>query len=395
MKRQKIVPALVFLALIIVACSRRNSLESGAAALKRGDYRRAIQELTRARATDSLNPEIHYNLCLAYGRLDSASAALAAYAELNRLAAPQREDTTLKLMLLNFLRLDPYPSSPIAMKGLANQFKGVPGPDGELLAVAAARTFLSDIYLVKFDGTMVKKITSGYMNNDPDFSPAGEHIIFSSDRDGDDELYLYNLKSGSTTKLTDNNFADFSPSFSPNGLEAVFVTNRDGNWEIYKINVHNRKTMRLTNNQIWDGFPSYSSDGKYILFSSKAGPTEDIYCMKEDGSDLKLLYGSDADENDPHLHGNNLYFKSTRDGEWEIYRFNLLTGTLTRLTKNQDPEWNIRLSRDGMKLVYSRSIKNRWRLYFMNLAQLIPAGMIAEAGKDSSLILPNKKVANK
>lgn len=387
MKRLNFFIKILSLALVVITCSRRNSLESGAAALKRGDYRKAVQELTRARETDSLNPEIYYHLSLAYAQLDSALPALACFGMLNRLDAVQAEDTTLKMMMLNFLRLDPYPSSPISIKGIANQFKGAPSPDGELIAIAAARTFLSDIYLVKYDGTVVKKITSRYMNNDPDFSPTGEHLIFSSDRDGDDELYLYDLKTGSTTQLTDNNFADFSPAFSANGMEAVFVTNRDGNWEIYKINVHNKKTMRLTNNQIWDGFPSYSPDGKYIVFSSRAGPSEDIYYMKADGSDLKLLYGSDADENDPHLFGNDLYFKSTRDGEWEIYRFNLMAGTLTRLTKNQYPDWNIRLSRDGTKLLYARSINNRWRLYFMNLSQLIPAGVIAEFGKDTSMVI--------
>lgn len=391
MKRYSIWMAAAVLLVLWTACSRKDPLQAGAQAVKRGDYAKAVPDLIKARQQDSLNPEIHYNLCLAYAHLDSAYRALASYADLNRLAAPQLADSSLKMMMLNLVRLDPYPSSPVVMKGLANQFKGAPSPDGELIAVVAARTFLSDIYLVKYDGTVVKKITRGYMNNDPSFSPAGEHLIFNSDRDGDDELYLYDMKSGDVTKLTDNAYSDFAPCFSPNGIEAVFVTNRDGNWELYKINVHNRKTQRLTSNKIWDGFPSYTPDGKHIVYSSKAAEHEDIFFMKEDGSEIKLLYGSPANENDPHLYGNDLFFKTDRDGEWEIYRFNLISTALTRLTKNGDPDWNIRLSGDGTRLVYSRSVRGRWRLYFMNLTQMIPAGMIAEAGKDSSLVMPIKK----
>ncbi len=391
--RRSLVFMILFAVLMMlgIACSRKNPLEAGAAAMQRGDYVKAIKDLTKAREQDSLNPQIHYNLCLAYAHLDSSYRALASYADLNRLGAPQMDDSTLKMLMLNLVKLDPYPSSPITLKGLANLFKGAPSPDGEMIAIAAARTFLSDIYLVKYDGKIVKKITSQYMNNDPDFSPTGEHLIFNSDRDGDDELYLYDLKTGAISQLTENAFADFAPSFSPNGIEAVFVTNRDENWELYKINVHNKKTMRLTNNKIWDGFPSYTSDGKHILYSSKAGETEDIITMKEDGSDPKLLFASPTNENDPHLYGNDLYFKTDRDGEWEIYRFNLISTQLTRLTKNNVPDWNIRVARDGSKLIYSRQINGRWRLYFMNLTQTIPAGMIAEAGKDSSLVLKSKK----
>ena len=109
--------------------------------------------------------------------------------------------------------------------------------------------------------------------------------------------------------------------------------------------------------------------------------------MMEDGSDLKMLYGTAAEENDPHIYQDNLYFKSTRDGEWDIYRYNLKDKVLTRLTNNNIPDWNIRLTRDGTRLLYTENVKNRWRLRFMNLAIPIPAGVIAEAIKDSTKII--------
>jgi len=387
MNSNKIVFGTVLAGFLIVAgCSRQDHLKAGTDALIKGNYLKAVKEFNQAQLRDSLNPEIYYNLCFAYAQLDSAHKALVNYARLHRLDSPRKDDAGLKLLLVRFLKMDPYASSVITIRGMANLFKGAPSPDGELVAVAAARTFLSDIYLVKYDGTLVRKITSGYMNNDPDFSPSGEHIIFVSDRDGDEELYLYDLKTQKTEKITDNKFVDFAPSMSPNGIEAVFVSNRDGNWEIYKINVHNRRGARLTTNQVWDGFPDYTADGKFIVFSSKRGKSEDIFSMNEDGGDVKLLYGTDAEENDPHLFQDDLYFKTTRDGDWKIYRYNLKSQSLTRLTNNDDPNWNIRIAKDGTKLLYARNVRSRWQLNFLNLLAPIPSGVIAAAAEDTTLL---------
>lgn len=386
MDRKKIVFGVLAAILIVAGCGRQDHLKAGTDALIKGNYLKAVKEFNQAQLRDSLNPEIYFNLCFAYAQLDSGKKALTNYARLCRLDSPRKEDAGLKLLLVKFLKLDPYASSVIAIRGMANLFKGAPSPDGEMVAVAAARTFLSDIYLVKYDGTVVRKVTSGYMNNDPDFSPTGEHIIFVSDRDGDEELYLYDMKTQKTEQLTDNKFADFAPSISPNGIDAVFVSNRDGNWEIYKINLHTRRGVRLTNNQVWDGFPDYTPDGKYVVFSSKRGKSEDIYSMKEDGGDVKLLYGTDAEENDPHLYQDDLYFKTTRDGDWKIYRYNLKSQALTRLTNNEDANWNIRIAKDGSRLLYARNTRNRWQLNFINLLAPIPSGVIAAAADDSTLI---------
>ena len=128
----------------------------------------------------------------------------------------------------------------------------------EKIAVEAAKRDIADIYLIKLDGTIIKKITKGGMNTDPDFSPAGEDIVFISNKDGKEELYLYNLATKQTEQLTHNKGQELSPSFSPDGKEIVFTSNIYGKWEILKINVKNKKFSRLTNNDHWDGFPRFS-----------------------------------------------------------------------------------------------------------------------------------------
>lgn len=99
--------------------------------------------------------------------------------------------------------------------------------------------------------------------------------------------------------------------------------------------------------------------------------------MKKNGSGEKVLYESDADDNDPLLLDQTLFFKSNREGEWEIYRFDLKNKKLFRLTYNSVPDWNPRLSADGTKIAVARKIKKRWRLYYIDFNNPVSADTLA------------------
>lgn len=377
LKKISILNYLICILIIFLSCGKKADVKSAAEAIKRGKYVEAVKSLKPALNTDSLNPEIHFNLSLAYIFLDSTQRAYEHFLKLVELNSPLKDSMELKLLITKSLMIDPYSSSPVPM-GKMNQFKGCFGPDNELLAVAAAKRDISDIYLIKLDGTIVKKLTNRGMNTDPAFSPKGDKIAYVSSIDGDEEIFIYDIKTDSTIKLTNNDYTDFSPTFSPDGKEIAYVTNRDGGWEIYKINLIQKQAFRLTKNNFWDGFPSFTPDGKFIVFSSKRNGSEDIYIMKPNGSDERLLYYTKYDETDPHLAGNNLYFRSNIDGEFEIYKFDVNKKILTRLTYNDVPDWNPRVSSDGKRIVISRKVKNLWQLWFINLENPISAEVIAE-----------------
>ncbi len=376
---QKITLIILIAIMAVVFCARKDELQQATEAIEKGDYSKGVVLLKKILDKDPLNPDVHYNLSLAFAYLDSINQSFHHYQKLFTLESDLKDDTRLKEVLAHLLRVEPYASSLIPIKHL-NQFKGVFSPDGQTVVFAAAPRGIAHIYLARLDGTIIKKITTRGLNTDPDFSPTGEHIVFVSDRDGDDELYVYDLMSGHIEKLTDNSARDFSPCFSPDGQELVFVSNMNdpNKMEIYKIQLTGKKITRLTRNDYWDGFPKFSSDGKKIVFSSKRNGTDDIYVMKENGRDERILYTSAADDNDPLLIGENLFFKSNQDGEWEIYRYNTETKSLLRLTINDDADWNPRVSSDGKKLILARKKKNRWRLYWINMTAPLSAEFIAE-----------------
>jgi Tol biopolymer transport system component len=84
-------------------------------------------------------------------------------------------------------------------------------------------------------------------------------IAFSSDRDGNTEIYVMNAQDGSNqTNLTMNPAFDFDPSWSPDGTKLAFTSDRDGNTEVYVMNAQDGSNQtRLTDNGASDGLAEW------------------------------------------------------------------------------------------------------------------------------------------
>jgi dipeptidyl aminopeptidase/acylaminoacyl peptidase len=80
-------------------------------------------------------------------------------------------------------------------------------------------------------------------------STAGGWIAFTSNRDGNHEIYAMRDDRGQPRRLTHHAAADFWPTWSSDGERIAFVSDRDGNDEIYVMdadgsNVHVSLTTR-------------------------------------------------------------------------------------------------------------------------------------------------------
>ena len=73
------------------------------------------------------------------------------------------------------------------------------------------------------------------------------------------------------------------------GPRIVFTSNLDGNWDIYSMDVNGENLLQLTDHPASDEYPACSPDGRRIAFTSERGITHDLYVMDSDGNNVIRL----------------------------------------------------------------------------------------------------------
>src|SRR5918999_2302423 len=234
-------------------------------------------------------------------------------------------------------------------------FGTLAGPN-EQIVFFSERDGNQEVYVMNAsDGSNQTRLTSvNASDSDPSWSPDHTKIAFESDRDGNSNIYVMNADGSGLTQLTDEPADDSNPSWSPDGTKIAFNTDRDStgedfeNQEIYVMNAADGSNQtRLTNSPTWDTLPRWSPDGTKIAFYSERDVNGNIYVMNAaDGSNQTRLTTSPTWDSFPSWspNGTKIAFDSAKDANLEIYVMNAADGSgQTRLTNNTaaegEPDW--------------------------------------------------------
>jgi Tol biopolymer transport system component len=180
-------------------------------------------------------------------------------------------------------------------------------PDGRRIAFVRG----VNVHVINPDGSQSHQLTNepSFTTPMPAWSPDGRKIAFVSHRDGNFEIYTMNADGSRQTRLTNAldacpvqsfHCGDWQPTWSPSGRKIAFTSDRDGNDEIYVMDADGTGQTRLTNHAGSDVKPRWSRDGSKLFFTSNRDGNLEIYVMNADGTGQSNLTRNAAHDIDPN-----------------------------------------------------------------------------------------------
>ncbi|WP_369414077.1 peptidase MA family metallohydrolase [Desertivirga xinjiangensis] len=168
---------------------------------------------------------------------------------------------------------------------------GAWSPDSKRFAFSAYSAGRTKLFIVNVSNGK-NEVTEGMGDvgefSNLSWSPNGEDIAFTGLKNGYSDIYIYNLKSKKITQLTNDRYSDYQPNFSPDGKSLVFSSDRttldQSNKSVditYNLAVMDLKSKIITDIPVFTGAnnlnPQFSGNSQQIYFLSNRDGFRNLY----------------------------------------------------------------------------------------------------------------------
>jgi len=204
-------------------------------------------------------------------------------------------------------------------------------PDGKRLAIASDGKNKTGVYVIPESGPGEEKVSDAKAG-EVSWSPDGRFVVYSARADGSDvrisetaffvatatsmwferlgprfrqvDLYMIDLETKATRRLTREANSNIHPAWSPDGNLLAFASNRTGRYGIYFFEADTGEVHPFVSAKQWHALhPAWSKDGSTVVFEivetheerihiGMIGGTEQIMTMTLDGKRRVLGRGS-------------------------------------------------------------------------------------------------------
>jgi len=248
----------------------------------------------------------------------------------------------------------------------------------------------SDVYVVKADGSGKTNLTddeSARKDVSPELSRDGSSIVFVRHfAKGGTRLMVVKANGSGLIDVTPTNIEIGNiaePSWSPDGTQIAFSSNVDGNYDLFMLDLRTSTTTRLTRTlaPVQNLDPAWSPTGKAIVFSrsglASTSGAASLYQLRLGSTTaparLTKSTGIDGDVDPVYSpDGRLIAFSSDRIGTDDIYLLDLGSFTVTRMTATKDRDVQPSFAPDGSAFVYVSDRSGATELWALSIATLTP-----------------------
>jgi tricorn protease len=233
-----------------------------------------------------------------------------------------------------------------------------------------AFVYANDLWVADIGGGAARRLTADVGNEgNPAFSPDGSLIAFNAQYEGNVDVYVVPAAGGVPRRLTWHPGPDIVQGFTPDGSAVLFTSPRA---------VFSGRYTQLFKVEVKGGFPEklevpyafravYSPDGSRLAYNPlydaftqwkhyRGGTVSVIWVYSFGDRSVEKIPQPEGRANDagPMWIGNKIYFRSDRDGEFNIYAYDLASKKIEQVTRHLDfPVLNA--SAGGGKIVYEQA----------------------------------------
>jgi WD40 repeat protein len=110
----------------------------------------------------------------------------------------------------------------------------------------------------------------------PDISPDGKLVAFAAARGILNDIYTVNLETKEIVNLTKDDLADYSPTWAPDGKSIVYLKRVSGNEKLFKLDLASGKSTQLTFGTHDEGGANFLDANTLVFTSTATDPAKPI-----------------------------------------------------------------------------------------------------------------------
>ncbi len=230
--------------------------------------------------------------------------------------------------------------------------------------------YAEDLWVAEPDGSQPRRLTVDEgVESDPYFSPDGKLIAFSAQYDGNTDVFIIPVEGGMPVRLTWHPGNDLVKGFTPDGKSVLFASQRSSfsgrYYQLHTVNITGGLPEKLQVPNAWSA--CYSPDGKSMAYTPltpqyqqwknyRGGTISTIWVYSfADHSVVRIPQPQGGcNDADPMWTGNKIFFTSDRNGEFNLFVYDIASKEVKPLTSFTDFPI-LKASAGGGKIIFEQA----------------------------------------